>query len=81
MARPAGIPINHWALTDFRETRGLSRSTVAVRSDCATGHYSDIENGKARPSLELLHRIALALAINPLSLRLDLPTEDTEAVA
>lgn len=81
MARPSGIPTNHWALADFRECRGLSRSTVALRADCATGHYSDIENGKARPSLELLHRIATVLAINPLSLRLDLPVEDAEAVA
>lgn len=83
MARPTGTPLNHWALADFREARGLSRSTVAVRSDCGAGHYSDIENGKARPSVELLHRIAAVLEVNPLSLRTDLPSvaDEPQAVA
>lgn len=84
MARPQGIEINHWALAEFREVRGLSRSEVAVRADLSTGHYSDIENGKARPSLETLHRIAAALAVRPLSLRTDiarLPDPEQEPAA
>lgn len=84
MARPAGERINHHTLRFVREVRGRSASWVAVQAECSAGTYSDVENGKQRPSLELLHRIAAALEVPPLALMTQLPSHeirDTDEVA
>lgn len=69
-----GVSINHHALQFAREVRGKSASWVAVQAECSAGTYSDVENGKQRPSLELLHRIAAALEVPPLALMTQLPS-------
>lgn len=68
MGRPAGVDINHFALADFREARGFTKSEMAVRAELSLSHYSEIERGLTRPSRRVVRRLAEALVISPLSL-------------
>jgi|SRR5699024_6284568 len=47
-----------------RKTRSLTLRELAERSQCSESLLSRIENGKASPSLPLLHRLVQALDIN-----------------
>lgn len=45
-------------LRELRERRGLSGRAAATYLKVSNAHVSDLENGKAKPSLELLVRLA-----------------------
>lgn len=47
-----------------RRTRGLTLKALAVAADCSESLLSKIENGKASPSLPMLHRLVSALGSN-----------------
>lgn len=52
----------------YREQHGLSQIRLAVLCDCGTGTIGGIEAGKAKPSLDMLIKIAEALEITPADL-------------
>lgn len=47
-----------------RRTRGLTLRQLASRTGCSESLLSKLENGRASPSLALIHRLTLALGIN-----------------
>ncbi len=47
-----------------RQTRGLTLKALALAADCSESLLSKIENGKASPSLPMLHRLVGALDSN-----------------
>ncbi|SIQ60451.1 transcriptional regulator, XRE family with cupin sensor [Rhizobium sp. RU35A] len=47
-----------------RQTRGLTLKALAQAADCSESLLSKIENGKASPSLPMLHRLVQALDSN-----------------
>jgi transcriptional regulator with XRE-family HTH domain len=51
-------------IKEARRARDLKLRELAERSDVSESLISKIENGKARPSISSLHRIAAALNIN-----------------
>ncbi len=55
----------------WRQSRGLTLARVGERSRLNVGYLSQIENGKAVPSLEALAAIAAALDVPPAWLLLD----------
>jgi transcriptional regulator with XRE-family HTH domain len=55
----------------WRQSRGLTLAQVGERSRLNVGYLSQIENGKAVPSLEALAAIAAALDVPPAWLLLD----------
>ncbi len=52
----------------YREQLGISQIKLAILCDCGTGTIGGIEAGKAKPSLDMLIRIADALKITPADL-------------
>jgi len=49
----------------LREAANLSRETVAERADINGNYLGEIERGEKWPSLEILERLAVALAVSP----------------
>ncbi|MBO7047719.1 MAG: helix-turn-helix transcriptional regulator [Spirochaetia bacterium] len=49
----------------FRMKKGLSQAELAEKCDVATGTIGNIECGIAKPSFDLLIRMADTLSINP----------------
>jgi transcriptional regulator with XRE-family HTH domain len=47
-----------------RQTRGLTLKALSLAADCSESLLSKIENGKASPSLPMLHRLVSALGTN-----------------
>ena len=47
-----------------RQTRGLTLKALAAAANCSESLLSKIENGKASPSLPMLHRLVEALGTN-----------------
>ncbi len=52
------------AIRRLRKQQGMTLAELAERSESHVGNLSRIERGLARPSLELLHRLALALDLS-----------------
>lgn len=52
------------SLRALRKEAKLSLSVLAKKANCSESMLSKIENGKGNPSLDLLHRIALALGVS-----------------
>ena len=52
----------------YREAQEISQIKLAMLCDCGTGTIGGIEAGKAKPSLDMLIRIADALKITPADL-------------
>lgn len=52
----------------YREKLGISRSQLSIICDCGTGTIGGIESGKAKPSFDMLIKIAEALKITPADL-------------
>ncbi|WP_302896876.1 cupin domain-containing protein [Mesorhizobium sp. LMG 17147] len=47
-----------------RQTRGMTLKTLAAAANCSESLLSKIENGKASPSLPMLHRLVEVLGTN-----------------
>jgi transcriptional regulator with XRE-family HTH domain len=52
----------------YREKLGISQSQLSIICDCGTGTIGGIESGKAKPSFDMLIKIAEALKITPADL-------------
>lgn len=70
-ARPGTRPVIGRELRHWRQARALTLNQVGERAGLNVGYLSQIENGKALPSLEALMAIAQALDVPPAWLLLD----------
>lgn len=52
----------------YRELRRISQAQLSIICDCGTGTIGGIESGKAKPSFDMMVRIADALEVNPADL-------------
>ena len=52
-------------IRSIREAAGLSRETLAERADINPNYLGEIERGEKWPSLEVIERLASALAVSP----------------
>ena len=52
----------------YREKLGISQTQLSIICNCGTGTIGGIESGKAKPSFEMMIKIAEALKINPADL-------------
>ncbi|MCH5291319.1 MAG: helix-turn-helix transcriptional regulator [Treponema sp.] len=52
----------------YREQKGISQAQLSIFCDCGTGTIGGIESGKAKPSLDMLLRIADSLGVTPADL-------------
>lgn len=52
----------------YREKLGISQTQLSIICDCGTGTIGGIESGKAKPSFEMIIKIAEALKIQPADL-------------
>ena len=48
-----------------REELGLSQTQLSIICDCGTGTIGGIESGKAKPSFDMMLKIAEALKVTP----------------
>ena len=49
----------------YREMLGISQTYLSILCECGTGTIGGIEAGKAKPSFDMMIKIAEALKINP----------------
>lgn len=61
----SGLPLTPSPLRLHREAQGRGLRDVARHAQVDPAHYSRIERGLARPSVETAVRIALALEVEP----------------
>ena len=52
----------------YREELGLSQTQLSIIFDCGTGTIGGIESGKAKPSFDMMLKIAEALKVTPADL-------------
>ena len=52
----------------YRQQKKMSQWQLSILCDCGTGTIGGIESGKAKPSFDLLVKIADALKVNPADL-------------
>lgn len=52
----------------YREKLGISQTELSIICDCGTGTIGGIESGKAKPSFDMMIKIAEALKVNPADL-------------
>lgn len=52
----------------YRERLGISQTELAIASDCGTGTIGGIESGKAKPSFDMIIKIAEGLNVHPADL-------------
>ncbi len=52
----------------YREKAGISQTRLSILCECGTGTIGGIEAGKAKPSFDMMIKIAEALKINPADL-------------
>lgn len=52
----------------YRDKLGMSQTQLSIQCDCGTGTIGGIESGKAKPSFDMILRIAEALNVTPADL-------------
>lgn len=52
----------------YREKQGITQTQLSIICDCGTGTIGGIESGKAKPSFDMIIKIAEALQIHPAEL-------------
>ena len=52
----------------YREKLGISQTQLSIICDCGTGTIGGIESGKAKPSFDMMIKIANALKVTPADL-------------
>ncbi|ANZ44450.1 helix-turn-helix domain-containing protein [Cloacibacillus porcorum] len=57
-----------WKIQKYRIAQGLTQENLAERVDLSVSYISEIENGKKRPFLKTLEKIAAALDVSLVSL-------------
>jgi transcriptional regulator with XRE-family HTH domain len=53
------------AVRQLREARGWSQEELAAEAHLNRSYVGEIERGQVAPSLVTVHKLALALAVNP----------------
>ena len=64
----------------YREKLGVSQTHLSIMCECGTGTIGGIESGKAKPSFDMIIKIAEALKINPADLFLRDASKDKMAL-
>jgi transcriptional regulator with XRE-family HTH domain len=57
-AEDIGVLLRHW-----RQSRRMSQLDLALHAECSSRHLSYVENGRARPSREMVMRLADVLEV------------------
>ena len=52
----------------YREQAGFSQTYLSILCNCGTGTIGGIESGKAKPSFDMMIKIAQALKVTPADL-------------
>ena len=52
----------------YREKLGISQTQLSILCDCGTGTIGGLESGKAKPSFDMMIKIAQALKVTPADL-------------
>ena len=52
----------------YREKMDISQTQLSIICDCGTGTIGGIESGKAKPSFDMMIKIAQALKVTPADL-------------
>ena len=52
----------------YREKKDISQTQLSIICDCGTGTIGGIESGKAKPSFDMMIKIAQALKVTPADL-------------
>ena len=52
----------------YRDKKGFSQRQLAIQADCTDGTIGQIESGKAKPSFDMIVKIANDLQIHPADL-------------
>ena len=52
----------------YREKLGISQTKIYIICDCGSGTIGGIESGKAKPSFDMMIKIAQALKVTPADL-------------
>lgn len=52
----------------YREQKSISQTQLSILCDCGTGTIGGIESGKAKPSFEMILKLADALKVTPADL-------------
>lgn len=69
------ILCNNMQLKLLREKQGLTVRALASKAHMTAAHVSNVENGKADPSLSALKRLAAALGVTASALIRELPAK------
>jgi transcriptional regulator with XRE-family HTH domain len=69
------IAYNNMQLKRLREKKGLTVRALASKAQMTAAHVSNVENGKADPSLSALQRLAAALGVTASALIRELPAK------
>ena len=67
-----------WKNQKYRIARRLTQENLAEKVDLSVSYISEIENGKKRPSLKTLEKIAAALEVSLVSLMGEDDKKDAE---
>lgn len=52
----------------YREKRNISQTQLSAECNCGSGTIGGIESGKAKPSFDMIIKIAEALSVSPADL-------------
>lgn len=52
----------------YREKLGISQTQLSILCECGTGTIGGIESGKAKPSFDMMIKVAQALKVTPADL-------------
>ena len=64
----------------YREKRRISQTQLSILCDCGTGTIGGIESGRAKPSFDMIVKIAEALKITPADLFIRDSSETKQAL-
>ena len=67
-------------IRSIREAAGLSRETVAERANINANYLGEIERGEKWPALDMVERVAKALAVSPAAF-FEYEAEESDSVA
>lgn len=64
----SAVQLNRYALTEWREVRGLSKSALAVLAGISLPYMCDLEKGHRPGTAPVIKRLADALKVNVFAL-------------
>lgn len=64
----------------YREQQGITQTQLSIICDCGTGTIGGIESGKAKPSFDMIIKIAEALKVHPADLFMRNVTQSRDTI-